>query len=310
MDATRVGEHLAALRKQRGMTQQDAADCLGVSNKTISKWENGGGLPDISVLPALAELYGVTADEILAGEALDKPSRGDSSDSEVKKYLHRRETFRYRFGTAAAILCLTAGMLCYFHSYRRIWVWLLLLCGYLALWLSWSHAGTKALHGRMQMLFPVLSVQLYVILDHWLMWIGYGASWLCSGGELPADWMEFRAFWALLLILLPLLYVALSRILRSRESDAALYPRSCFVTLVIGWCTAAELYVYRWVMEMPGIREYLAAHHYYQSKNEREWLYQYPLLDLMFPAILIVTFTVFLLLLLYHRARENHAPKT
>ncbi|CAN4009552.1 Helix-turn-helix protein, partial [Dysosmobacter welbionis] len=39
-------------------------------NKTVSKWENGAGLPDITVLPALAELYGVTADDILAGETL------------------------------------------------------------------------------------------------------------------------------------------------------------------------------------------------------------------------------------------------
>lgn len=69
MDAGKTGAYLAALRKP-GMTQQEAADQLGVSNKTVSKWENGAGLPDITVLPALAELYGVTADDILAGETL------------------------------------------------------------------------------------------------------------------------------------------------------------------------------------------------------------------------------------------------
>ena len=70
MDAGKTGAYLAALRKARGMTQQEAADQMGVSNKTVSKWENGAGLPDITVLPALAELYGVTADDILAGETL------------------------------------------------------------------------------------------------------------------------------------------------------------------------------------------------------------------------------------------------
>lgn len=70
MDAGKTGAYLAALRKARGMTQQEAADQLGVSNKTVSKWENGAGLPDITLLPALAELYGVTADDILAGETL------------------------------------------------------------------------------------------------------------------------------------------------------------------------------------------------------------------------------------------------
>ena len=70
MDATKTGVDLAMLRKARGMTQQEVADRLGVSNKTVSKWESGGGFPDITVLPALAELYGVTADDILAGETL------------------------------------------------------------------------------------------------------------------------------------------------------------------------------------------------------------------------------------------------
>ena len=70
MDAKKTGAYLADLRRARGLTQQEAADQLGVSNKTVSKWENGAGLPDITVLPALAELYGVTADDILAGETL------------------------------------------------------------------------------------------------------------------------------------------------------------------------------------------------------------------------------------------------
>ena len=46
MDAGKTGAYLAALRKARGMTQQEAADQLGVSNKTVSKWENGAGLPE------------------------------------------------------------------------------------------------------------------------------------------------------------------------------------------------------------------------------------------------------------------------
>ena len=71
MDAETTGTYLAALRKAKGLTQQDAAEALNLSNKTISKWESGAGLPDITVLPALAELYGVSADDILAGETLD-----------------------------------------------------------------------------------------------------------------------------------------------------------------------------------------------------------------------------------------------
>ena len=63
-----IGEFLATLRKANGYTQQEVADRLGISNRTLSGWECNNVLPDILLLPVLAELYGVTVDEILAGE--------------------------------------------------------------------------------------------------------------------------------------------------------------------------------------------------------------------------------------------------
>ena len=68
IDPNQTGAFLAALRKTKGMTQAQVAEALCVSNKTVSKWESGGGLPDVTVLPDLAEFYGVTVDDILAGE--------------------------------------------------------------------------------------------------------------------------------------------------------------------------------------------------------------------------------------------------
>lgn len=68
MDNIRTGKLIAKLRKQRGLTQQQLADKLNLSNKTISKWESGTGSPDISNLPILAETFGITVDELLKGE--------------------------------------------------------------------------------------------------------------------------------------------------------------------------------------------------------------------------------------------------
>lgn len=68
MNTVGMGEFLAAMRKSKGYTQQEVADRLLVSNKTVSSWERGASCPDIGMLPALAELYGVTCDEIIAGE--------------------------------------------------------------------------------------------------------------------------------------------------------------------------------------------------------------------------------------------------
>ena len=119
MDAGKTGAYLAALRKARGMTQQEAADQLGVSNKTVSKWENGAGLPDITVLPALAELYGVTADDILAGETLrGRPAEAQGPARRRLLLLRLRTRFDLCFIGSLALGVLAAFRVAYVHPAR------------------------------------------------------------------------------------------------------------------------------------------------------------------------------------------------
>ncbi|MCI8553676.1 MAG: helix-turn-helix transcriptional regulator [Clostridiales bacterium] len=61
-----LGKKLAELRRARAMTQEEAAEKLGVSPQAVSKWENEASCPDILLLPALAELYEVTIDELFS----------------------------------------------------------------------------------------------------------------------------------------------------------------------------------------------------------------------------------------------------
>lgn len=63
-----IGNFLSELRKEKGITQRELADFLNVSDKTVSHWECDKYSPDISVIPVLAEFFGVTCDEILRGE--------------------------------------------------------------------------------------------------------------------------------------------------------------------------------------------------------------------------------------------------
>lgn len=63
-----IGEFLASVRKEKGLTQREVAEKLGISNRTLSSWEQGRAYPDVLSLSQLAEIYGVTADEILKGE--------------------------------------------------------------------------------------------------------------------------------------------------------------------------------------------------------------------------------------------------
>lgn len=63
-----IGNFLSELRREKGLTQKEVADFLNVSDKTVSHWECDKYSPDISMIPVLAEFFGVTCDEILKGE--------------------------------------------------------------------------------------------------------------------------------------------------------------------------------------------------------------------------------------------------
>ena len=68
MDAKEIGRTISTHRKALGLTQMQLAAQLQVSNRTVSKWENGDGFPDISLLPGLAAALDITIDELLTGE--------------------------------------------------------------------------------------------------------------------------------------------------------------------------------------------------------------------------------------------------
>lgn len=65
MERKTIGSFIAALRKANGMTQKELADRLPVSDKAVSRWERDECAPDISLIPVIAELFGVTSDELL-----------------------------------------------------------------------------------------------------------------------------------------------------------------------------------------------------------------------------------------------------
>ena len=63
-----IGSRIAKFRKAKNMTQEDLANLMGVSSQAVSKWENDVSCPDISLLPQLCEVLGITADELLTGK--------------------------------------------------------------------------------------------------------------------------------------------------------------------------------------------------------------------------------------------------
>ena len=119
MEKKTIGSFIAALRKANGMTQKELAERLNVSDKTVSRWERDDGAPDLSVIPALAEIFGVTCDELLRGERKSPTERVDASeDSEpTPKGERQRQRLmavsmcRYKTRTLIALGISAAGLI-------------------------------------------------------------------------------------------------------------------------------------------------------------------------------------------------------
>lgn len=87
MDTVRIGQFLAQLRKEKSMTQEQLGEKLGVTNKTVSRWENGNYLPPVEMLQSLSGLYGITINEILSGQRLEEDSYQEKAEENIKAAL-------------------------------------------------------------------------------------------------------------------------------------------------------------------------------------------------------------------------------
>ena len=86
MDLDKVGGLLRALRREKGLTQCALAEQLGVSDRTISKWETGRGAPDVSLLSAVSQALDVNIEEILRGEM--RPEDCTGGNMKQTRYYH------------------------------------------------------------------------------------------------------------------------------------------------------------------------------------------------------------------------------
>lgn len=107
MDNKKVGNFISTMRKSLPLTQQEIAEKLGVTNKAVSKWETGEGYPEITIIPALAEILGVTVDELLNGEKLKSQNIEPAITASSKQYEYLVNKAVLKFKNA---LIITTGM--------------------------------------------------------------------------------------------------------------------------------------------------------------------------------------------------------
>ena len=75
-----MGETISSLRKEKGMTQKDLADMLGITDKAVSKWERGVAYPDTATIPAIAEIFEISVEELLSAKAAPAPASKKSEE--------------------------------------------------------------------------------------------------------------------------------------------------------------------------------------------------------------------------------------
>ena len=104
MDQVRIGRFIAEERKGKGWTQKQLAEKLGISDKTVSKWECGNGFPEASLLLPLCGELGITVNDLLSGERVSGENYQEKAEDNMMEMISEREANRRQF-----ILCLLLG---------------------------------------------------------------------------------------------------------------------------------------------------------------------------------------------------------
>ncbi len=113
MDMQKIGGFLAELRKGKNLTQDELGERIGVTNKTVSRWENGNYLPPVEILQILSRLYGVSINELLSGERLNDEHYKENAEEYIFSDLMKRRgdaKKRLAVSVIVAFITILAGL--------------------------------------------------------------------------------------------------------------------------------------------------------------------------------------------------------
>ena len=120
MDLIKIGKFIAGKRKDLGMTQKQLAEKLGMSDKSVSKWERGVCLPDVSIFSDLCSILGISVNEFLAGEEIKQENMIEKTEENIigvaTESKHKQKRLKAIIGvllTIAALVILILGVILY-----------------------------------------------------------------------------------------------------------------------------------------------------------------------------------------------------
>lgn len=110
MDQIAIGRYIVRKRKERNLTQEQLSEQLGVSNKTISKWENGKCMPDYSLIQKLCEALDVTLPELMDGEDAAENSVRVYDDEQILDLLRRTQELERQKNILYGLVLIVLGI--------------------------------------------------------------------------------------------------------------------------------------------------------------------------------------------------------
>ena len=112
MEPTRIGRFIAERRKALGLTQRQLAEQLSVSDKAVSKWETGRGLPDVLLMPPLCAALGITVNDLLSGERVGEGDYRKKAEENMMELMRENAENRQRLAQSIACGGVTVVAVC------------------------------------------------------------------------------------------------------------------------------------------------------------------------------------------------------
>ena len=107
MDQVKIGQFIKAIRKEKNFTQREVAERLSISEKTVSKWETGNGLPEVSLMLPLCELLEISVNELLSGERLDEKRYFEKAEQNIMSLIQEKAEAKKKLIIAVVIVVIT-----------------------------------------------------------------------------------------------------------------------------------------------------------------------------------------------------------
>ncbi|MBO4423716.1 MAG: helix-turn-helix transcriptional regulator [Clostridia bacterium] len=104
MDQVRIGKFIAERRKAKHLTQAQLAEMLGITDRAVSKWENGRSMPDSSIMLQLCDILGISVNELLCGEVIEVKEYNEKAELNLVEFKKQKEEADKKLLTAEIVI--------------------------------------------------------------------------------------------------------------------------------------------------------------------------------------------------------------